>query len=274
MAPSLISRPVPAVGTDPRDARRPLRLLATLALFMLVTGCAGSGSSRGEPASSEDRLRAHLELAEGYMEIGDLSRAKLPLERALAIDGRSSRANDLLGRIYQREGETELAERHFRLAIRYDGADPRVRNDYGVFLFEQRRYDEAVDQLERAAADPDSPQRPVAYENLGLASLASGDRTRARNAFARAVMLDERRATSLLELAELAFMDADYAQSAAYYARYRNVSRPSARSLWLGIRLARRAEDRNAEASYALQLRNLFPQSDEFQRYRESAADG
>jgi type IV pilus assembly protein PilF len=259
------------VAADPRRTPRALAML--LAVLALLAGCTSSGGGN-EPASPEDRLRAHLDLAEGYMEVGDLSRAKLPLERALAIDSRSWEAHDLLGRIYQREGEADLAERHFRNAARYDRDNARVRNDYGVFLYEQGRYDEAVEQLERAVADPDSAQRPVAYENLGLASLASGERTRARNAFARAVMLDEDRSVALLELAELAFADADFAQSASYFERYRNVARPTARSLWLGIRLARRVEDRDAEASYALQLRNLFPQSEQFRRWRESSADG
>jgi type IV pilus assembly protein PilF len=33
--------------------------------------------------------------------------------------------------------------------------------------------------------------------------------------------------------------------------------------LWLGVRIERRLGDRNSEASYALQLRNRFPDSRE-----------
>lgn len=248
-------------------------LCGLLMMLLLLGGCAGSGApggGAGDVAPASQRLQAHLDLAEGYLQEGDLSRAKLPLQRALEIDGRSWQAHDLMGRIYQREGEAELAEKHFRMAVRYNGRSSRVRNDYGVFLHQQGRHEEAVEQLRHAVADPDNPQRAVAYENLGLASLRVGLRTEARNAFARAVMLDERMARSLLELAQLAFADADYEQSAAYYRRFRDLARQTPASLWLGIRLARVAENVDAEASYALQLRNLYPLSEEYRLYRES----
>lgn len=244
---------------------------AALVLLVCLGGCAASQpQGASEVAPAEERVKAYLDLAEGYLNLGDLNRARLPVERALEVDARSWAAHDLLGRIYQREGETELAERHFRLAVRYGPDVARVRNDYGVFLYEEGRYDEAVDQLRRAVADPTNPQRAVAYQNLGLATLQSGGRTEARNAFARAVMLDEKMATSMLELAELAWEDADYSQSAAWYQRFRNLSRQNARSLWLGVRLARLADDEDAEASYALQLRNLFPLSPEYRLLQDS----
>lgn len=228
-----------------------------------------------EPAPTPERVRAQLDLEEGYIEVGDLKRARATVERALGLDPGNWEAHGLNGRIYQLQGDAELAERQFRLAVRAAPDASRVRNDYGVFLYQQGRFADAVEQLRRAAADPDSGNRPVAFENLGLASLAAGDRTEARNAFARAVMLEGRMAVSLLELAELAFEDADYAQSASWYRRYREVvGRQTPRSLWLGIRLARRANDADAEASYALQLRNLYPYSDEYRLYREGGEDG
>ena len=228
-----------------------------------------------EPAPTADRVRAQVDLAEGYLDVGDLARARATVERALELDPRSWEAHDVYALIYQLQGDADLAERHFRLALRSGPDSSRVHNDYGVFLYQQERYGEAVRQLRRAADNPDSGNRPVAFENLGLASLAAGDRTEARNAFARAVMLEGRMSISLLELAELAYEDADFAQSANWYRRYRDVvTRQTPRSLWLGVRLARRAEDANAEASYALQLRNLYPLSDEYRLYREGVVDG
>ena len=272
-------------ATDRRAARRG-SLLVLLAAALLLVSCRGADrepeavvtlppSPPLEPASRSERLRAQLDLADGYIEVGDLARARTAVDRALELDGRSWEAHDLYGRIYQLQGDAELAEEHFRIAVRAAPGESRVRNDYGVFLYQQSRYADAVEQLRRAAADPDSGNRPVAYENLGLASLAAGDRTEARNAFARAVMLDARRAVSLLELAELAFEDEDYAQSASWYRRYRDVAaRQTPRSLWLGVRLARLARDADAEASYALQLRNLYPYSQEYRRYQEAYGDG
>lgn len=260
----------------PCDASLSVRLLpALLALFVMLAGCATAPpTGSGEAGTPQERLRAHLDLAEGYLETGDLNRAKRPLERAEQISPRSWEVHNLHARIASMEGDAALAERHFRLAVRYGSNEPRVRNDYGVFLYQQGRYDEAVQQLGRAVADPANPERAVAYENLGLANLQVGARTEARNAFNRAIMLRERMPVSLLELAELAFEESDHAQAATYYDRFRAMTRQTPRSLWLGIRLARVFENPDAEASYALQLRSLYPASTEFQRYRESVRDG
>lgn len=287
MARSLTSVPFASpmrTRADRAGGRRGLGTLMLCALFAL-SGCNSDPSTDPvvslpttaplEPASTPERVRAQLDLAEGLIEVGDLTRARATVERALELESRNWEAHDLLGRIYQLQGDVDLAEDHFRRAVRVAPEAARVHNDYGVFLYDQQRYAEAVEQLRRAAEDPDSGNRPVAYENLGLASLAAGDREEARAAFARAVMLDQRMAISLLELAELAFDDADFAQSANWYRRYLDVvGRQSPRSLWLGVRLARLADDADAEASYALQLRNLFPYSDEYRRYREELGDG
>jgi type IV pilus assembly protein PilF len=41
------------------------------------------------------------------------------------------------------------------------------------------------------------------------------------------------------------------------------VSQSGPEVLWLGVRVSRRLSDRNSEASYAMQLRNRFPNSPE-----------
>ena len=261
-------------------------LIAASALALLLGGCASNDSDPEpvvtlppsaplQPAPMEERIKAQLDLAEGYIAVGDASRARPALDRALELDPRNSTTHDLFGRLYQMQGDAERAERHFRMAVRADGSDARVRNDYGVFLYQQGRYADAVEQLERAAEDPDSPSRPVAYENLGLASLKAGDRRGARSAFTRAVMLERRMPISLLELAEISYLDDELEASADWYQRFRGVApRQSARSLWLGVRLARATGNEDQEASYALQLKNLFPLSDEYRNYRETFGGG
>ena len=259
------------------DSRRPVRawLGIGFAVLVLLAGCSSvPPTGPGEAGTPQERLRAHLDLAEGYLETGDLNRAKRPLDRAEQINSRSWEVQSLRARIYQLEGDPENAERHFRLAVRYGGNESRVRNDYGVFLYQQGNYEEAVNQLTRAVEDSGNPQRAVAYENLGLASLRVGARTEARNAFNRATMLRERMPVALLELAEMAFDDSDFAQASTYYDRFRAMTRQTPRSLWLGIRLARVFDNADAESSFALQLRNLYPSSTQYLEYRESVHGG
>lgn len=65
-------------------------------------------------------------------------------------------------------------------------------------------------------------------------------------------------------------MAGNYPVSARYYAGYAQLSQQNARSLWLGVQLARALDDDNTAASYGLALRNLFPGSAEYQLYRDS----
>ena len=49
------------------------------------------------------------------------------------------------------------------------------------------------------------------------------------------------------------------------------MARPTSRSLWLGVRLSRVLGDQDQLSSYALALKNLFPESPEYRLYQERA---
>ena len=74
---------------------------------------------------------------------------------------------------------------------------------------------------------------------------------------------------ALLELAELAYDNGAYADAQGYRLRLAAVARPTARSLWLCVRLARILADREEEAQCGRAL-GAFPASDEYRSYQES----
>ncbi len=55
--------------------------------------------------------------------------------------------------------EPELAEQYFRKALAASNNETRIVNNYGSFLFEQKRYKEAYERFEQAAADNLYPER-------------------------------------------------------------------------------------------------------------------
>jgi type IV pilus assembly protein PilF len=74
-------------------------------------------------------------------------------------------------------------------------------------------------------------------------------------------------------LAHLRYDAGDLANARKYYDTYRSVVRQqSARGLWLGVRLARESGQLNEESSYALALKNLYPDSVEYEAYKRSVA--
>ena len=55
--------------------------------------------------------------------------------------------------------------------------------------------------------------------------------------------------------------------------RYNKLVNPSAESLWLALRIERKLGERNAESSYASQLRRSFPGSPEYQALQRGDFD-
>lgn len=216
-----------------------------------------------EEASEAERVRAQIDLARGYLGENDFQQARRPLDRALALDSKSVEAHVLKAIVHQREDETDLAEKHYKLALRYDSNDAQALNNYGGFLFSQGRTKAAVVPLRKAVKDTGYSARAQAFLNLGLVEMALENVDDARDAFGRSLMLNSNLAQPHLELADIYYTDGNYVRAAEHYAQYRNSARQSPRSLCLGIRLADSLQLENELSSYRMALRNLYPGSKE-----------
>jgi type IV pilus assembly protein PilF len=209
------------------------------------------------------RVRAHIHLARAYLAEGNYQRARVPIEKALEVDDRSVEAHVLQAIVYQRDDEIKLAEKHYKLALRYGSDNAQALNNYGSFLFAQGRAKAAVVQMRKAVKFPDYPARAQAYENLGLVELSIGEAEHAKAAFERALMLNVNQPRANLELATIHFGNGDNVRAVEYYAQFRATARQTPRSLCLGMQLSGALNLANELASYSLALRNLYPGSAE-----------
>ena len=227
-----------------------------------------------EGASQEVALERRVELARNYIGEGNWNDAKRNLELAAAIDPDNAEVHEAFALVYQSTGEYELAEESFEKAISAKHDFSRARNNYAAFLFSQSRYEEAEVQLDFVVEDTLYSARPQAFVNLGVCRLRLFDAPGAEQAFVRALSMDRSNSIALLELALLRFDAEDYKSASRYYSSYRGVVRPqSSRGLWLGVRLAQKNGDRDAESSYAMALTNLYPQSPEYEAYQREGQD-
>lgn len=246
------------------------RAVLCVLLMLGLSGCiTHTESVFTEDASPEKALEQRVALARSYIGEGNWEDAKRNLKIAAELEPNNAEVHEAFGLVYQSTGEFELAEESYERAIRLDKKFSRARNNYAAFLFSQERYQEAEKQLEAVVQDTLYNARPRAFVNLGLCRLRLFDPEGAEQAFVRALSMDGRNTIALLEAAILRYDAKDYRNSATYYDRYRErVLQQSARGLWLGVRLARATGDRNAESSYALALRNLYPESVEYEAYQ------
>ncbi|MHA6558136.1 type IV pilus biogenesis/stability protein PilW [Pseudomonas alliivorans] len=240
-----------------------------LCVVMLLVGCVSTGNVNplSTPQGREEARKAYVQLGIGYLQQGQTERAKLPLKKALELDGSDAGANAALALVFQAEMEPELADQYFRKALSASRNDTRIVNNYGSFLYEQKRYKEAYERFEQAAADNLYPERSRVFESLGMTSIKLGNREQAREQFTKALRLDSQQPRALLEMAELSYEDGHYVPARDYYDRFSQLSEQNARSLLLGTRLAKVYEDRNKAASFGLQLKRLYPGTPEYQQY-------
>lgn len=249
------------------------RLPGVILLMLTLGGCVTTMEGGNSSANPEKALDAHVQLGLNYLSVRDRDQARFHLTKALELDKRSAPANDGMAMLYQVEGENELAEKYFKRALRYDRNFSRAHNNYGIFLYQHERYEEAYKQFEIASEDTEYNARPTALANLGRVALQLGYDEKAEAAFRHALNLDPRQTGAMAELAELAFKREDYAEAKQLIDRYGRVSQQSAQTLWLGIRLERIFGNRDQEMSYALQLKNLHPYSSEYLEYKQSLGD-
>ena len=246
----------------------PLRLALLLLVTGLAAGCVSSGhESPLQTGKGRDEARvAYVQLGLGYLQQGMSEQAKVPLKKALELDNDAD-ANAALALVFQAQAEPELADQYFRKALASRPADPRLLNNYGSFLFEQKRYDQASRYFQQASADTLYPERSRVFENLGVTSMRLGQRDSARQQLEKALHLNSRQPRALLEMAELSYEDRHYVPARDYYERFSLLSGQNARSLLLGVRLATVYEERDTAAHFGQQLERLYPGTPEYQQY-------
>ncbi len=245
-------------------------IVAVWMLSLVLTGCMTTTGDKPRKADPDAARDSYIQLGIGYLQEGETERAKAPLSEALRIDSRSSAAHTALALVFQQEGEDVSAEKHFRAALSSEPDSARILNNYGAFLLEQERYREALRHFEKAAQDTLYRERSRVFENLGLTHMRMGNLEEAKASFERALRLNSRQPLALLELARIEFETQNYVPAWEYYRRFTQLSGQTASSLWLGVQLARRFEDHSRAASYALQLRRLYPASPEARALKAS----
>jgi type IV pilus assembly protein PilF len=250
-----------------------LTLVSVIAVVFLVSCVSEGKNNTGKATRQIDKVKAldlHIQLANGYIDKGNREAARHHLRKASDLNKNSAEAIEAMARLYQLEGEPTLADETFKKALKRRKSFTLANNNYGVFLFGVKRYEEALAQFELAASDLDYDGRASALVNVGRTALLLGNNERAKAAFEHASILDKGISEPYIELAAMSFQNQEYADAKKYLDRYQALGQQSARALLLGIRLERVFGNKDKEASYLLVLKNRFPYSKEYLEYKQT----
>ena len=259
-------------------------MLAAASALMLA-GCVSTSTTttvsgdapgaRPEPevitASDESparkRARIRLELAMGYFEQNKNTVALDEIKQALAADPDYAAAYSLRGLVYMRLDDPGLAEDSFRRAIALNPRDGNAMHNYGWLLCQQKRYGDAMQQFARAMEAPGYADRPKTLMTQGVCQLQAGQKAEAEKSLIQAYELDAANPVIGYNLALLMSQRQEWSRAQFYIRRVNNSQAANAESLWLGVKVERQLNNRDAVASLGSQLQRRFPQSKEALAY-------
>jgi type IV pilus assembly protein PilF len=243
----------------------------TLLLAALLAACTTTTTNR-TPVNTEAAHDKRIELGMKYLEVGKRDNARYQFSKALELKKNSPGAYHGVALVHQANGEMNHAEESFKKALKYATEKEKspINVSYGRFLMLTGNAKAACDLFEKAAMDFDYTSRSEALYMAGQCARQTGNQARVKPALEHALNLNPDYLPPMIELAEIYFRDGEYAKCKNLLTRFEKLSKPTAASLWLGIRIERVFGNKDKEASYALALRNLHPYSQEYLEYRNS----
>lgn len=216
-------------------------------------------------ADKREAAQTHTQLAAAYMKHNDLKDAEVALHKALEFDNTFIPAHTMLAILEWHIGRLDDADKEFRAAIALDPSNGDTNNNYGQFLCEQGKQQDAMRYFQRALADPFYKTPVMANTNAGKCLLKGGDFAGAAPYLDKALTLDGNYAAALLAMADLDFRKGEAFQARGYLQRFEGAGQASAESLLLGYQIATKLGDKDTATSYANRLQDQFPHSTQTQ---------
>ena len=238
--------------------------LSLFAVVLALCACTNTSNVRNEEDSQATRAaRVNVQLGAGYINQGKNELALSKLKRALEQDPKLPSAHYVIAILYERLGEFEKADTHYRRAVDLAPLDPEAHNNYGTFLCGQNRLKEADAQFLAALKDPLYKTPEFAYTNAGICALKVPDAVKAEEYFRQALRVNPLFGRALFEMAQLNYNRGSYLPARGYLQRHLDAAPRSPSAMWLGVRIERALGDNTTAESYAKVLKTDFPNSRE-----------
>lgn len=237
-----------------------LVLLTLIALGNV--GCASQQQQAKEKENIKDRARAHTDLGAIYFQQKQFEVALEEFTLATQIDPTYASAYNGLGLVNAALGKDDIADINYKKAVQLEPNNSESRNNYGSFLCARNRIDESIPQFLAAVKNPLYATPVVAYTNAGICAIRKKDTANGEAYLQKALEIEPLSSIAAYHLANSQFQRKD-AVAAKKSIQNVMLAQPGPELLWLAIRIERVLGAKDAEASYALQLRRMYPESEQ-----------
>jgi type IV pilus assembly protein PilF len=257
------------------------QIIISLMLLWTLVACTSTSSTTVTPYTADTVTKVQevnkqkaaatrLTLGLRYLSQGDFEKGKFNLDKAYAHDPDNEDVHRGLAWYYEQVDEEELAREHYQKALRINGKNPDLLNQYGVFLCRHNKLEDSIEMFLASADIPTNKDVSSAYENAATCSLTAGDVKTAEQYYRRALNHNPEKADSLLGMASIEYDRGRLERAMSYLTRYQKVGRNSPRYLWLALRTNSKLGNMDEVASLGIKLEQMFPDSDETAVYLDS----
>lgn len=246
---------------------------------LVLAGCASNKTPQYTPIQTADPknmssdpkevAKVRTAIASQFIRDHQLDDAKRQLERALEADKNYAPAYDMMGVLLQQEGSPinlQKAEGYFKQAIQLNPEFTQAHNNYGVYLSQMKRYNEALKQFEIAGSTLGYEGRPSALENLGRTALKLNQTELATQSFMKALDANRQSVIARIELTDIFIKQGKYQNAQMLHddvVLLLGEKNTGARVNLQGIKLARAYGNGAEQQRLTQQLFDLYPVSDE-----------
>jgi len=236
--------------------------LVLLLLVFVLAGCASSQQQQQDDKNVKARARAHADLGAVYYQQKQWEIALDEYTEAVRVDPSFAQGYNGLGLVRSALGQDDMAEVNFRKALQLEPNNSESHNNYGSFLCSKNRIDESIKEFLEAVKNPLYVTPAMAYTNAGICAQRKNDSVNAEVYLQKALQIEPLSSVAAYQLANIQFKRKD---AVAAKKSLQNVllGQPGPEMLWLAIQIERVVGARDAEASYSLQLRRQYPDSEQ-----------
>ncbi|MEE9444517.1 MAG: type IV pilus biogenesis/stability protein PilW [Cocleimonas sp.] len=245
--------------------KKKLITILSLGFFTLLfnSGCSlNNGDKKAADYNADLGIR--------YLQKGRLKLANEKLLKSLEQSPRSAKSNHYFALLQQRLKQNDKAALYFAKAVQYAPKNPEIRNNYGQFLCDTGRPNQAVNQFLVAIKDPLYSTPEFAYTNAGICLRKTNNNAKAEEYFRTALKKKSSFPSALLQLAILYKDKRNYPKAQAFMMRYEGVGRSSPEALQACVDINSKVGLTAKAASCRTALLRLFPASKEAEQISSS----
>jgi type IV pilus assembly protein PilF len=234
----------------------------TFILICFIASCSSTPTKK-----SVEQNEGYVVQAVQFMNAGRLDAALASVKKALELNPKSADAYTVAGLIYNKNSQTEQAERYFKRALSIDPNHSAAQTNYASFLCKHDKPLEAEKIYLAAAKNKNNSQPDVAYTNAGLCVLGIPDKVKATSYFSAALKINPKSPVPWYQLAKIQYGNYSYDNAYKLLQEYEKVAQPTPKTLLLGAQI----NDANGKADladkYKLLLVQQFPNSKEAKQF-------